>query len=185
MLVFVLLIIVLTSCAPTPEQVQTAMTQTQMANPTPYPTQTPYPTPVSIQTPIPQVTAAQEFRVITWAQLVDFILDDHTNWNVWTEQYNCVNFSLDLEANARSQNIDSWIVAVVFENIDEGHAFVAFPTSDRGEIWIEPQSDDAYAVAEVGEYLCLLKDPSLCIQDGKIIKIIQPATCDGDTHACW
>jgi hypothetical protein len=196
--VFIFLVLVTVGCAPTDAQIQRAIAQTQTAAPlpppltvTPYPTATQYPTvapystftPVPTESPVPSATP--RYRPITWAQLMDLTFNDHTNWNTWTKQYNCVNFSMDLVSNMEALNVEVWIVAVDFKDQKEGHAFVAFPTTDRGIIWIEPQSDDAYSVSEIDSYLCFANDPYKCWKDGKITRIIEPATCDPITHECW
>ena len=176
-------------CAPSNVQIELAVAKTQTAAPYPtqtlystqtfYPTQTLYPT----ETPVP--TVEPRFRSITWAELVDFILEDHTNWNTWSTKYNCVNFSMDLIINAKKQRFEAWIVVVTFVNNAEGHAFVAFPTTDSGVIWIEPQSDDAYIVSKIGQLLCLADNPNQCWSYGKITNIIQPTVCDAITRECW
>lgn len=190
-LVVAVLILILETlgCAPSNEQIQRAIAQTITA--TPYPTQTPYPTATTHPTEAPSPTATvtptvtSEYRSLTWAQLIDFILNDHTNWNVWTEEYNCVNFSMDLVTNTQSQNMVAWMVAVTFSDHPEGHVFVAFPTSDSDVIWIEPQTDDAYFMSQVGEPLCLVNNPRLCWSMGTITQIIYPAECDRVAHNCW
>lgn len=156
---------------------------------TPYPTQTAYPTQTPYPSPVPATltpifTATPEFKSLSWAELIDLILDDHTNWNIWTDEYNCVNFSMDLLSNVKKKNYEAWIVAVIFENEAEGHTFVAFPTMDRGEIWIEPQSDEAYQLAKIGEPLCMANNPYKCWAGGKLKEIIEPATCNYTTHHC-
>jgi len=189
------LVLGMVGCAPSAAQIQRAIAQTRIA--APYPTQTPYPTPTLYPTatlyPTPTLyptatlvlTIKPEHPVFTWAQLIDFILKDHTNWNVWSKTYTCVNFSMDLVDNAKSQDIDAWIVAVDFTGQPEGHAFVAFPTTDRGVIWIEPQSDNAYTVSQIGQPLCLANNPGKCWPYGELTNIIQPAACDRVTHECW
>lgn len=115
-----------------------------------------------------------------------FLASDHTNWNEWiADVYTCVNFTLDLVANARAQNIDAWIVGVKFENSDTGHAFVAFQTTDRGEVWIEPQSDYSYYAVKVGSLLCYAVDTSICDDSGKVSEVVEHLECDLDTDMCW
>jgi hypothetical protein len=51
----------------------------------------------------------------------------------------------------------------VESNAMEGtHTFVAFETTDKGWMWIEPQSDDVYSPAKPGQHLCLATTPSDC-----------------------
>ncbi len=151
-----------------------------MPTPTAYPTLTQYPT----NTTVP-ATATPKSGKLAWAELIDFILNDHTNWNTYSDIYNCVNFSIDLVSGARQKGIQAWIVSVSFVGKTIGHSFVAFPTKDRGEIWIEPQSDEAYTISQVGQPLCLANNPNLCWDQGIISQIIEPAECDPVTHECW
>ena len=116
---------------------------------------------------------------------MDFILQDHTNWNEYTDDYNCVNFSLDLVLNAEKIKIHAWIVAVNFADQPRGHTFVGFKTNDKGIIWIEPQSDDAYIVSKIGQPLCLANNPNLCWSAGLITNILDPASCNPLNHECW
>lgn len=146
------------------------------------PTYTP-PPPV----PDPPATATTAYRTsITWMELNDFLASDHTNWNQYIEgEYNCVNFSLDLIANATANKIHAWLVYVVFDPEEPAHAFVAIRTSDKGVVWIEPQSDYAYAEVAVGEPLCLKIDTTKCSSYGLVTKVVDPAECDPLTYECW
>jgi hypothetical protein len=100
-------------------------------------------------------TPTGTFHPITWKQLVDFLAKDHTNWNQYNPgKYTCLEFSMDLVANAGQQGIKAWIVAVDFIGGGPGHAFVAFETADRGIIYVEPQADDTYPIVKIGSPLC-------------------------------
>jgi hypothetical protein len=95
------------------------------------------------------------YHPITWKELVNFLEKDHTNWNRYIPgKYTCLDFSMDLVANAGKQDIQAWIVAVDFKSGGIGHAFVAFATSDRGIVYVEPQADDTYPIVQVGRPLC-------------------------------
>jgi hypothetical protein len=125
------------------------------------------------------------YRSITWMELQDFLARDHTNWNKYTDKYVCVNFAMDLVANAMKQNINAWIVGVSFKDKADGHAFVAFETSDKGIVWIDPQNDYSYKVVEVGKHLCSnVVDVNLC-KFGPITQILQPLECNAVTHDCF
>ena len=94
------------------------------------------------------------YRPIKWMQLAAFLSDDHTNWNNYvTDYYVCLDFSIDLVAHARMKNIKAWIVAVEFYSQQNGHAFVAFDTSDLGVVYIEPQLDSRFVPPQVGQPL--------------------------------
>jgi hypothetical protein len=134
-------------------------------SPTPPPTGTAFPTPTDLPavlsgypTVVPMVpsdTPPASYRQIDWMELVSFLEKDHTNWNQYIlGKYTCVNFAVDLAANAGRQNIKTWIVLVEFTDGGPGHAFVAFQTTDRGIIYVEPQGDNTYSVVEVGKPLC-------------------------------
>ncbi len=121
-------------------------------------------------------TPATAYRQITWMELVKFIEDDHTNWNRYDPvHYNCLDYAVDLVANAEKQNIKAWIVVVEFYDQSVGHAFVGFETSDRGVVFIEPQGDNTYTNPKVGQYLCDDWGVYACM--GKI-KSIEYMQCD-------
>ncbi len=56
-----------------------------------------------------------------------------------------------------------------------GHAFVAFPTTNRGVIYVEPQADDTYPLVQVGQPLCDAWGVYQCM--GKVASI-QYMRCD-------
>lgn len=105
--------------------------------------------------PNPELTPTPSYNTITWDELVQFLTDDHTNWNDYDlETYNCLDYAVDVVANARQQNIKVRLVAVAFVGQEMGHAFVEFETSDRGIIFVEPQKDNTYSNVGVGIPLC-------------------------------
>jgi hypothetical protein len=133
------------------------------------------------QTPTPSITPTVVFRPIKWMELVKFLEDDHTNWNTYDPvHYTCLDFAVDLVANARKQNLKAWIVLVKFKNDENGHAFVAFETSDHGIMYIEPQGDNTYMNLSVGQRLCDTWGVYQCMG---IVESIQYAQCDHD-HRC-
>jgi hypothetical protein len=158
---------------------------------TPYPTYTLLPTYTAIPTHTPSPTrivgtVTPVYRPITWSELTQFLADDHTNWHEYvTGVYNCVNFAIDLVANAKKQKIDAWIVTVDFSGSDTGHAFVGFNTTDKGVVWIEPQSDYAYSEVKVGQRLCKVVDTDNCWDLGTVTMVVSPAYCDARSHDCW
>ena len=177
---FVTISILLAGCNPSGEPYSAPPTYT------PYPTYTPQPTYTPFRTPQPSQTPTSSYRALSWDDLNLFLARDHTNWHTYdSESYTCVNYAMDLSRNAKMQNIHAWIVGVEFENSDSGHAFVAFDTSDKGVVWIEPQSDYAYSAVKVGKPLCLQVDEYQCWEDGIVTHIIQPMECDGITSECW
>jgi hypothetical protein len=95
----------------------------------------------------------------TYQQMESFLAADKTDLNTYNATtYNCVNFSADVIANAAKSKI-----RCAYVNIDErdsGHAIVAFNTTDRGLIYIEPQTDEEVNL-QVGRhyYQCIIPDP--------------------------
>jgi len=78
----------------------------------------------------------------TYASMEAFLASDKTDQNTYNATtYNCVNFSADVIANASKQNIRCAYVNIDFGNILSGHAIVAFDTTDKGMVYIEPQND--------------------------------------------
>ncbi len=118
---------------------------------------------------------------ITWTDLVSFLQKDHTNWSPYVPgKYTCLDFSTDLVANAAQAGIKAWIVAVDFTDGGPGHAFVAFETTDRGIVYVEPQADDTYPIVAVGKNLCDSWGVYQCMGTVSSIQYIQ---CDKE-HFC-
>jgi hypothetical protein len=160
------LALVLVSCAPSASEIQFAVSEAQ----------TPYPTITGELNP--------KIGEVTRAELMNYIQKDRTNLNTLTPSYNCVNFSMDLANNAKAAGMIAWVVGVTFADGQVRHTFVAFMTSDRGIVWIEPQTDEAYIVSDVGQPLCFADHPGKCWDKGTITDIIQPALCDPVTQKC-
>ncbi len=86
----------------------------------------------------------------TFQEAIDFIGSDATDSNQFIdEKYECRNFAADVKNNAFKQDM---ICGFVILNFSEGqHTVVAFNTTDKGLIFIEPQNDRLIRV-EVGGY---------------------------------
>jgi hypothetical protein len=126
--------------------------------------------------PAPSDPPASAYLPITWMDLVDFLAKDHTNWNEYIpDEYTCLDFSVDLVANAEKQNIKAWVVLAEFRDGGPGHAFVGFETVDLGIVYVEPQADDTYQIVEVGQPLCDAWGVFECM--GRVASI-QYAQCD-------
>lgn len=76
----------------------------------------------------------------TFQELKDFILSDPTSRNKYVlNQYECRHFATDVNNNAEAEGLRSAFVLIGY---DRGqHAVVAFVTSDRGLVYIEPQTN--------------------------------------------
>ena len=81
----------------------------------------------------------------TYAQAVDFLSRDHTDWNTYDEDsYVCSHYSRDVCNNAEAEGWRCAFVELRYE--DSGHSIVAFETIDRGLVYFEPQFDDEVKV---------------------------------------
>ena len=78
----------------------------------------------------------------TYAAMQTFLTSDKTDQNTYNATtYNCVNFSADVIANAAKLNIRCAYISIDFPGTT-GHAIVAFNTTDKGMVYIEPQTDE-------------------------------------------
>ena len=87
----------------------------------------------------------------TFQELRDFILKDRANRNEFVlNQYECRHFATDVNNNAEAKGLRCAFVLLCF---DRGqHAVVAFDTTDRGLVYIEPQTDAAIHPEVGGKY---------------------------------
>ena len=83
---------------------------------------------------------AIELKNPTFQELRDFILRDPTNRNKFIlNQYECRHFATEVNNNAEAEGLRCAFVLLCFERGQ--HAVVAFDTTDRGLVYIEPQTD--------------------------------------------
>lgn len=76
----------------------------------------------------------------SYAEMKEFLNGDTTNDRSYlTDEYICTDFSAEVNNNAEAAGIRCAVVYINY--IDAGHAIVAFETTDRGLIFIEPQYD--------------------------------------------
>ena len=92
----------------------------------------------------------------TYEEMKDFLKEDKTDNKAWTKnEYMCCDFSADVIRNAKEKGILVHLVMLTYEDVSERgynlqHCLVAFNTTDRGLIFIEPQTDGERKV-EVGK----------------------------------
>jgi hypothetical protein len=90
-----------------------------------------------------------ELRNPTLAELKDFLAADDTSENDYISgEYVCYDFATDLNNRAEEAGIRAAYVRI--RSANWAHALVGFETSDRGIVFIEPQSDKKVDV-EVGK----------------------------------
>lgn len=77
----------------------------------------------------------------TYQEMKKFLEEDPTNSKSYVEnQYVCVDFAIAVNNNAEERGIRCAIVNI-FHPEGYGHTIVAFETTDRGLIFVEPQFD--------------------------------------------
>jgi len=87
----------------------------------------------------------------TFQKMRDFILKDTTSRNQFIlNEYECRHFATDVNNNADTAGIRCAFVLLCYRNSQ--HAVVAFETTDRGMIYIEPQTDAAIQPIVGGQY---------------------------------
>ncbi|MBA7642933.1 hypothetical protein ES703_50642 [subsurface metagenome] len=91
---------------------------------------------------IGSTSQAIELKNPTFQELRDFILRDPTSHNEFVlNEYECRHFATDVNNNAEAEGLRCAFVLLCF---DRGqHSVVAFDTTDRGLVYIEPQTDAA------------------------------------------
>jgi hypothetical protein len=77
----------------------------------------------------------------SYQEMTDFLEQDKTDKQEYSESdYVCVDFGADVKANAAKEGLRCAYVAIEYLG-GTGHIIVAFDTSDRGLVYIEPQFD--------------------------------------------
>jgi len=90
------------------------------------------------------------FNDPTYRQMKDFLATDTTDANEYDlKTYNCTDYSSSVIDAAAKQKTRCAYVSIDYP--DSAHAIVAFNTTDRGIVYIEPQSDDE-VLLEVGKH---------------------------------
>lgn len=92
-----------------------------------------------------------EIKNPTFEEVKDFILKDTTSQNKFVlNKYECRHFATDVNNNADAAGIRCAFVLLCYRNGQ--HAVVGFDTTDRGMIYIEPQTDAAIQPEVGGKY---------------------------------
>lgn len=100
---------------------------------------------------INEVLSDKSIKDPTYAEMMQFISDDTTNYNTYVfDSYVCHDFTNDVLANAKANNIRAGYVHL--EGI-EAHAIVCFDTTDQGLIFMEPQLDIIFTESRMNEMI--------------------------------
>jgi len=99
--------------------------------------------PTSVENTVSGVVSSSQDILLknpTFRELRDFILRDPTSRNEFVlNQYECRHFATYVCNNAEAEGLRCAFVLLGFERGQ--HAVVAFETTDRGLVYIEPQTD--------------------------------------------
>lgn len=93
----------------------------------------------------------------TQEELTKFLAENQVNYRAWIpSKYVCVDFAADLSNDAEAAGLRSaYVWAVERYNYDGskiGHLLNGFQTSDRGMVFIEPQTDGEVDIKVGGSY---------------------------------
>jgi hypothetical protein len=90
-----------------------------------------------------QNTSSNEYtlRNPSYQEMKIFLVQDATSSNTYVEdRYVCVDFAAAVKNNAEAKGIRCAVVDIFYPD-GYGHTIIAFDTTDRGLIYIEPQFD--------------------------------------------
>lgn len=96
----------------------------------------------------------------SYREMMDFLKQDQTSEREYVaNEYICVDFAADVKANALEEGIRCAYVVIEYLGTT-GHAIVAFDTTDRGLVYVEPQFDWEVEPA-IGRryYQCVIPPP--------------------------
>lgn len=96
------------------------------------------------------VGAEPKLRDPAYQEVLQFVASDRTELNTYAEgSYACARFAADFKSNAVEAGYNCGYVFVIFPD-SKSHALNAFNTTDRGLVFIEPQSD-AVMTLKIGQ----------------------------------
>ncbi len=106
------------------------------------------------------ITTYRNAAPVSYDELIAYLDQDDTEDSLYVmPTYTCVDFSADLFNSAQAKGIKCAMVSVTFEEAIPGHAFNAFPTTDRGIVYIdctginETCINDGYLATDNNVYL--------------------------------
>jgi len=91
----------------------------------------------------------------SYSELVQFIAEDTTNTRTYVKgKFVCTDFSNTFVANFRNKGYYSCPTELDFK--DGAHVIVAVNTTDRGLVYVEPQTDQIVYKIDLGDKYCSL-----------------------------
>ena len=116
----------------------------------------------------------------TYSEVLNFIRSDRTDKHQYIEnEYVCTHFARDVNNNAENHGIRCAFVSINLSG-GEGHAIIAFNTTDKGLIFFDPQTDERLRYLRVGKDYwadCVIprgnyyyeRDPNNTVEDFTIV----------------
>ncbi|MBN2463560.1 MAG: hypothetical protein JXB43_08205 [Dehalococcoidia bacterium] len=99
-----------------------------------------------------KISSSYTPRNPTYQEMKNFIAQDTTNSNKYNEdEYVCTDFAAGVNNNADAAGIRCAILDIFYPE-GYGHTIVAFETTDRGLIFVEPQFDLEVKIIEGQSY---------------------------------
>ncbi len=99
-----------------------------------------------------QLTTGHVLINPTYTNMLAFIASDNTDKIQYqANKFECWDFAADVINHAASQSIRCAIVMIDLNSTD-GHAIVGFNTTDKGMVYIEPQSDELVQLKVGGRF---------------------------------
>ena len=86
----------------------------------------------------------------TYYEVMQFVSTDQSDENEYSESYSCISYAIDLKNNASSIGYKCGLVFIYFQGSTGSHAINSFDTTDKGLIFIEPQTDQVVSL-QVGQ----------------------------------
>jgi hypothetical protein len=84
------------------------------------------------------MTERRDAKAVSFGELEAFLAADRTQDRAYDyPNYTCLDFAVDLHNRAVDSDIKCGVVAVGFAGGEDGHAFNAFPTTDRGLVYVD------------------------------------------------
>lgn len=86
----------------------------------------------------PTVTEHRDAKPVSFGELEAFLARDDTEDRSYVmPDYTCLDFAVSLHDRAEAAGVRCGVVTVAFSDQARGHAFDAFPTSDRGIVYVD------------------------------------------------
>lgn len=88
-----------------------------------------------------KISNSQMVYPIKEQELLQFLVEDKTDEHEYIpDKYVCWDFAMDLVNNAKKRHIQAGFVMIEYYG-GGGHSVVAFNTTDKGIVFVEPQED--------------------------------------------